>query len=473
MSDEPETSQGEPKQQREPWRKRHLLWAWTAAIAGTAVFVVLLVWGPWWIEGHHLRNNKGQLVSSAGIIVTGFRTMLVAIAAGGFTAAGLYYTRQKHQLEREQFDHAQEQFAESQKQFAENQKQFETTIREAQKRDEDQARIARDGQVTGRYVEAIKLLASEKEHEQLGGIYSLARIMRDSAKDADTAIEVLAAFVRAALHDDVRDEGPIDIASGEAPLRTAPHLERLKEPERAALNVLGSREAHLSAPDLRSIRVGGRDLSESDLRQALLRDADLAHAHLWRALLVKADLTNADLTKANLEEALLTDAMMSGACLKGANLKRARLTDACLHDANLLDANLTQADLKGATFEMADLAGASLHLADLTNACFPFADLSHANFAGASIHGADLSMVQLGTLTAEQVCSADGLNFAQLPPALADDPQVQAQITELERRILRVHRRLGDPTAPKAETRLPSQIVKRLGSNNPAKPTSQ
>ncbi|MER5945553.1 hypothetical protein ABT127_05785 [Streptomyces sp. NPDC001904] len=103
------------------------------AATGTAAFIVLLVWGPWWIEGRHLREH-GELVSSAGAIVTGFRTMLVAVAVGGFTAAGLYYTRKKHLLERQQFEHAQQQ-------VAENQKQFETTLRETQKRDEQQAEL--------------------------------------------------------------------------------------------------------------------------------------------------------------------------------------------------------------------------------------------------------------------------------------------------------------------------------------------
>ncbi|WP_326762549.1 hypothetical protein OHB35_51395 [Streptomyces phaeochromogenes] len=77
MSDE------QPAPMRRPW------WFWPAAAIGTTAFIVLLIWGPWWIEGHHLRDDKGNLVSSAGIIGTGFRTMLIAIAAGGFTAAGL------------------------------------------------------------------------------------------------------------------------------------------------------------------------------------------------------------------------------------------------------------------------------------------------------------------------------------------------------------------------------------------------
>ncbi|MCZ0999723.1 hypothetical protein O1M63_18925 [Streptomyces mirabilis] len=68
-----------------------------------------------------------------------------------FTALGLWCTRKKHELDQRQFEHAQQQFA--------------TTLRETQQRDEQQAELTREGQVTGRYVEAIKLLASEKLYE--------------------------------------------------------------------------------------------------------------------------------------------------------------------------------------------------------------------------------------------------------------------------------------------------------------------
>ncbi|MFC9645621.1 hypothetical protein ACFTZF_45200 [Streptomyces mirabilis] len=152
---------------------------WVGGTLGAALFITALIWGPWWIEGHRLKDNKGELVSSAGIIVTGFRTMIVAIVAGIFTALGLWYTRKKHELDQRQFEHAQQQFA--------------TTLRETQQRDEQQAELTREGQVTGRYVEAIKLLASEKLYERLGGIYSLERIMKDSEKDHETVVEVLAA----------------------------------------------------------------------------------------------------------------------------------------------------------------------------------------------------------------------------------------------------------------------------------------
>ncbi|MFD3890865.1 pentapeptide repeat-containing protein [Streptomyces microflavus] len=270
MSDEPDTGQTEPERKREPWRKRHPRWAWTAAIAGAAAFIVLLVWAPWWFEGHHLRDRNGELVSSAGIIVTGFRTMLVAIAAGGFTAAGLYYTREKHRLERENFQHAQEQ-------FAENQKQFEITIKMSADREAEQARIAREGQVTGRYVEAIKLLSSQDDTQRLGAIYSLERIMRDSEDDHDTVVTVLAAFVR--------QHAGIGLG-----------VPRPDEPVQAAITVLGRRPMRREAAriDLRRTDLTGLDFERANFRRARFGGADLRGANLLRADLTDVWAPNAD-----------------------------------------------------------------------------------------------------------------------------------------------------------------------------------
>ncbi|MFF2101746.1 pentapeptide repeat-containing protein [Streptomyces sp. NPDC058202] len=322
----------------QPTKKPRPWWHWALAATGTAAFIVLLIWGPWWIEGHHLRDNKGQLVSSAGIIVTGFRTMLIALAVGGFTAAGIYYTREKHRLEREQFQHAQDQ-------FAENQKQFETTLRETQRRDEQQADLAREGQVTGRYVEAIKLLGSDNPTQRLGGIHSLGRIMTDSARDRWPIGEVLAAFVRARV-----------------PRRTDSQAPQQKLDVQAALSVigrnpLGFRRLNLSRTDLRGYQLYGLDFSnvifrESDLsnchlggatlRRCDFEDAILQSADLFQAKLNRADLSGADASKANLSYAVLPKASLAGADLEGAKLYQARAAaargleydqvDSCEHD---------------------------------------------------------------------------------------------------------------------------------------------
>ncbi|WP_228902001.1 hypothetical protein [Streptomyces sp. DH1] len=149
----------------------------TAVGVAAALAYILLLWrGPWWVDGPHLR--KSGLQPADGVVITGFRTTLVALGAGAVAALGLFYTHRTHRHAEKLYEHSQEQFA------------------HAREKDREQVTLTREGQVTERYVEAIKLLGSGNLHERLGGIYSLERIMNDSERDHRTVIEVLSAFVR-------------------------------------------------------------------------------------------------------------------------------------------------------------------------------------------------------------------------------------------------------------------------------------
>ncbi|MDQ1644971.1 MAG: hypothetical protein QOJ50_1155, partial [Cryptosporangiaceae bacterium] len=56
--------------------------------------------------------------------------------------------------------------------------------------------LARRGQLTERYGRAISQLASDKLAERIGGVYALEHVLRESAVDHETVVDVLAAFVR-------------------------------------------------------------------------------------------------------------------------------------------------------------------------------------------------------------------------------------------------------------------------------------
>ncbi len=56
--------------------------------------------------------------------------------------------------------------------------------------------LSREGQVTDRYTKAIEQLGSDNLDVRTGGIYSLERVARDSARDYSTVMGVLAAFIR-------------------------------------------------------------------------------------------------------------------------------------------------------------------------------------------------------------------------------------------------------------------------------------
>ncbi|WP_192582873.1 pentapeptide repeat-containing protein [Streptomyces triticiradicis] len=367
--------------------------------AGTIAFIVLLIWGPWWIEDHHLRDKNGDLASSAGIIVTGFRTMLVAIAAGGLTAAGLYYTREKHQLEREQFQHIQEQ-------FAENQRQFERTLRETQDRDERQNQLTREGQVTGRYVEAVKLLASTEPSENLGGIYSLERIMKDSHRDHGAIVDVLAGF---AFKSSLNLYENLDESTGFIPAASDPGQTRsipLPLAVRAAINVIGRNwTPDHGRADLREIRLSYLLLTEIDLSGAELRRADLRGANLREAMLVSTQMV-----RAKLEESDLQGANLTSAYLKWARLSEARMNETVLEKADLSKANLFGARLRRANMTDTVLDDAYLLEADLRDAV---------------------------GLTVQRVVRARIYESTKLPEDIAADPAIVARIATCERLRLR------------------------------------
>ncbi|MEU3520314.1 pentapeptide repeat-containing protein [Streptomyces sp. NPDC006654] len=249
----------------------------TLAVTGYA----LLLWrGPWWIDGTHLRTKNLQ--PADGVVITGFRTMLVALGAGAVAALGLYYTHKGH-------------------------KQTEALFEHTRKKDREQVALAREGQVTDRYVEAIKLLSTpgaDGMMARIGGIYSLERIMRDSDKDLDTAVQVLAAFVR--------KYAPAPDADGPGIDEPDPDVIDLSEPSddvQAALAVLmrrrdgEERPLDLSFTDLRSADLSGGKLMYANLTGSRLDGADLSGALLHHARLGAVDFTHANLSGADLRNA--------------------------------------------------------------------------------------------------------------------------------------------------------------------------
>jgi hypothetical protein len=330
----------------------------------------LLLWrGPWLIDGTHLRTR--DLEPADGVVITGFRTTLVALGAGVIAAISLYYTHR--------------------------------TLQHTRDKDRVQAEIEREGQVTDRYVEAIKLLSSDSLTERLGGIYALQRIMHDSAKDHVTIVNVLAAYIRS--HRFGVDDPSADPANASRDSSSA----HLSEDVGAALSVIARRpDRHLSDEwvDLRSIDFRGADLREADLQAADLREARFEGTRLRGAVLNRADLRGADLRFADLK----------GADLRTADLRGANLQVADLESADLRKANLGGAVLRGANFRYADLGDTDLLRADLREA-----DLAVTN--GKS---------EYGSLEPAQVAKARIYRSTRLPAAVARQAVVLRRIEMCE-----------------------------------------
>ncbi|MET7905717.1 hypothetical protein ABZS86_31365 [Streptomyces sp. NPDC005355] len=111
---------------------------WTVATVVLVGYGLLLWQGPWILDGSHIRSHSLQ--PADGVVITGVRTMLVAMGAAAIAGMGLIYTHRNHELAREQFLTTQKQFILAQKQFEHAQDQFAHT----QQKDRDQANISRE-----------------------------------------------------------------------------------------------------------------------------------------------------------------------------------------------------------------------------------------------------------------------------------------------------------------------------------------
>jgi uncharacterized protein YjbI with pentapeptide repeats len=256
----------------------------------------------------------------------------------------------------------------------------------------------REGQVADRYSRAIEQIGSAMVDVQIGGVYALERVARDSPPDHPTVMEVLAAFIRGHSHLQWPVHGPDD---GPAPERT------MRPEVQAALTVIGRRDpshdqqpidlsrSDLSGADLSGAKLADGCLNGAVLAQAKLADAVLTRAGLSGADLIGADLTHADLTHADLTHADLTHAVLPQARLESAGLAGAKLIGAHLNDADLTRASLARADLTGAHLRGTKLIETNLTEANLTEAVLTGAVLARTVFYLADLSRVDLTNAQL------------------------------------------------------------------------------
>jgi len=216
-----------------------------------------------------------------------------------------------------------------------------------------QLHIAQQGQVTERFTRAIDQLGSDHLDVQLGGIYALERIARDSPEDRATIAEVLTAYIRRHAPWPPRLDGQ---PPAEAAIEDVPELQVRAPDVQASLTVLG-RGGFADRQGLED----QLDLHSVDLRKAYLGSANLVGANLYGANLAGADLWGVDLRRANLLDANLAGAHIIGCDFAGAELGYATLEKAFIDGPSLGGATIGRANLSGARLERAeDLEDASL-----------------------------------------------------------------------------------------------------------------
>ncbi|MFI2765277.1 pentapeptide repeat-containing protein [Streptomyces echinatus] len=285
-------------------------------------------------------------------------------------------------------------------------------------------RIAEQGQITGRFNDAVGHLGAGSMEMRLGGIYALQRIMQDSSRDQPAIVVVLSAYVRDKAHvpkggfvketgdrdEQAEIEPPDDVyaavyvLNGQPPRGGEQVAVDLGSADLRGLALDGRRDyLRLKLPNgdpslrdsgsgFRFARLDGADLrrvsfDQVDLRGVTLHGANLSGAFIHRSDLRGAQLWDTDLTKAELTGSLLSGASFTGATLREAKLFESRITEADFTAADLKNAGLNDADLTGAVLYGADLSGADLTGANLREANLTGANLSKARLSGAKLDG--------------------------------------------------------------------------------------
>jgi Pentapeptide repeats (8 copies) len=292
-----------------------------AAVLALAILWALLVPGADTLANHDVGSVTGPLrVLRLQTARDAARGRLLTLGAGVLAAGALIFTASNYRLARRTHE------------------------------------LTEQGQVTDRYTRAIEQLGSDKLDVRIGSIYALERIVRDSARDHSTVMEVLSVFAREHSREQWAQRPADDQSDADRGGR-----KRTTHPDvQAAATVIARRNISQDSHPI--------DLTGVDLTGAWLDEANFVEA--W---FDEANLTDATIMNANFSVAFFTNA----------NLTRARLGEADLNNANFTNANLSGADLSRADLSFAEFTGA-----DLTGA-----DLKWANLTGADFTGADLTRV--------------------------------------------------------------------------------
>ncbi|WP_328333343.1 pentapeptide repeat-containing protein [Streptomyces sp. NBC_00455] len=290
-------------------------------------------------------------------------------------------------------------------------------------KDRDQAELTREGQVTERYVAAIKLLGSASETERLGGIYALERIMKDSEKDHWTVVEVLASFVRdrCARHDETQIV-EVDGEHGTLTVSNPPERDGLvafqvlcRRPDREEAHRVDLRDVTLHEVQVEGGRLQDFDLSGADLHAATFIDCNFESVRLNEATLNKATLASCNVSKATFDDASLEGTKFHNVSLEKASFRRAQMEGTSIDKASMEDADLRESDIEDALFSDVSLHG--------------------ARFEGASLHGETVFQDAPG-LTPEQLTPASVAPRVELPDSVARVVNLRTEIDSIPRRAL-------------------------------------
>lgn len=246
------------------------------------------------------------------------------------------------------------------------------------------------GQVQERFKNAIDQLGNPNEAVNLGAIYTLHHIARDSTDLRKTVFDILCSYIR-------------ETTTGEYLTKEITSI-KIQSIMNLLFIDISERGVYIEYP--------------ADLHDSYLTNVHLEGAWLINANLSGANLEGAELSGATLINANLANANMTGASLVGAKLNKSKLAFATLDEADLTGADLTRAELQEAKLTGATLTEANLSSAKLINTNLITANLIGANLQKSILYNSDLSFVELEAAEVSSIDWIDGLKVKGLTEIL-------------------------------------------------------
>ncbi|MEU8084140.1 pentapeptide repeat-containing protein [Micromonospora sp. NPDC049101] len=239
------------------------------------------------------------------------------------------------------------------------------------------------GQVTDRFTKTVEQIGSENVDVRIGGLYSLARIAKDSPEYRAEVTEIVVHYIQGRARDVSREQ--LDIGVDPVPRDV-----------QVAAGILGRRQGR--GLETKTLNLWGRNLNKTDFTKAHLADANLCYAYVDNSYFEQADLSEATFVAAKMRSASACSANFRGAFFTGADVSGTYFCGTDFTNAFFGGADLTGADFSGRK------AGARWDIRP--------AKMRGANLRGAKLEGTNFSGVDLRRTI--------GLTQAQLDDATID-----------------------------------------------------
>jgi len=230
--------------------------------------------------------------------------------------------------------------------------------------------IAREGQITERFGKAVEQLGSDNVDINLGGIFALGRVGRDSPEDHWQVVQVLTAYLRRKTR--------LGSISGAQELYHSHILTKLPGCDFRYERPLEEVQAVMNVVSLRKWEYENFQFQAIHLENCFLEGVVITNTNLLGSSFASSDLLGSTFSYVNLDSsnflaARLDGAQIANSTFKGAFLQHSNFLCSFLENIHFDDANLQYVDFRRSTinkvyFHNASLNGALLQGVDLRGA---------------------------------------------------------------------------------------------------------